>query len=107
MAANQSPSACNRQPFSFRIIDLDHVKTGVKLPMGTTGYGHTIPVFVVIVGNFDAYFDERDRHIIYIDASLAAMAMMFALETLGLSSCSITWPDIEEWEKKMESFLKL
>jgi nitroreductase len=108
LAANQSPSACNRQPFSFRIIDeQDRVRAGVNLPMGTAGYGHTIPVFIVIVGNLDAYFDERDRHIIYIDASLAAMAMMFALETLGLSSCSINWPDIESREKSMERFLKL
>jgi len=107
-AANQSPSACNRQPFSFRIIDDPNlVKTAVSLPMGTAGYSHTIPVLIVVVGNLDAYFSERDRHIIYIDGSLAAMSFMFALETLGLSSCSINWPDIEEREGMMEKFLKL
>jgi len=108
LAANQSPSACNRQPFFFRIIDdPELVKTAVTLPMGTAGYSHTIPVLVVVVGNLDAYFSERDRHIIYIDGSLASMSLMFALETLGLSSCSINWPDIEEREQRMEDFLKL
>jgi len=108
LAANQSPSACNRQPFSFRIIDdPELVKTAVTLPMGTAGYSHTIPVLIVVVGNLDAYFSERDRHIIYIDGSLASMSLMFALETLGLSSCSINWPDIEEREQRMEDFLKL
>jgi nitroreductase len=62
---------------------------------------------VVIVGNLDAYYDERDRHVIYIDASLAAMSLMLALETLGLSSCAINWPDLEAREKKMERFLSL
>lgn len=108
LAANQSPSACNRQPFEYRIIDdpefLDEV---VSLPMGTSGYGHTIPVMIVIVGNLDAYFSERDRHLIYIDASLANMSLMLALETLGLSSCSINWPDIESKEKQMDKFLNL
>jgi len=108
LAANQSPSACNRQPYEFRIFDDPTlVKQVVDIPMGTRGYGHSVPVLIVIVGNLDAYFDERDRHIIYIDASLASMSFMLALETLGLSSCSINWPDIEEKEKKMEMFLGL
>ncbi|WP_266202564.1 nitroreductase family protein [Pontibacter kalidii] len=108
LAANQSPSACNRQPFEFRIFDDPTlVQQVVKIPMGTKGYGHTIPVIVVVVGNLDAYFDERDRHVIYIDASLASMSFMLALETLGLSSCPINWPDIEEKETEMETFLDL
>ncbi len=79
----------------------------MNYPMGTQGYSHSIRVLIVIVGNLDAYFDERDRHVIYIDASLATMSLMLALETLGLSSCSINWPDVEKLEQKMETFLEL
>jgi nitroreductase len=108
LAANQSPSACNRQPYEFRVFDDPAlVEKVVKFPMGTTGYGHSIPVMIVIIGNLDAYFDERDRHVIYIDASLASMSMMLALETMGLSSCAINWPDIEEREGRMEKFLSI
>ena len=108
LAANQAPSACNRQPFEFRIFDEPElVNQVVKLPMGTTGYAHSIPVMIVLVGNLDAYFDERDRHVIYIDASLASMCFMLALESMGLSSCSINWPDIESRESQMHTFLNL
>lgn len=108
LAASQAPSACNRQPFEYFIIDEpDLLKEVVKLPMGIKGYEEGIPMLIVIVGNLDAYFDERDRHVIYIDASLANMTMMYALETLGLSSCSINWPDMEGSERKMERLLKL
>jgi nitroreductase len=108
LIANQSPSACNRQPYEFRIFDDKAVVDQlVELPMGTKGYGHSIPVFIVLIGNLDAYFDERDRHVIYIDASLAAMSFMLALETMGLSSCAINWPDVEHRERKMEEALKL
>jgi nitroreductase len=62
---------------------------------------------VAIVGNQGAYFDERDRHLIYIDGSLAAMAFQFGLETLGLSSCCINWPAIYSLENKMETLLHL
>ncbi|MCG2590774.1 nitroreductase family protein [Rhodohalobacter sulfatireducens] len=107
-AAAYSPSACNRQPFEYRVIDDDALlEKVVELPMGSTGYAHNIPMMIVCVGNLDAYFSERDRHLIYIDGSLANMSLMFALETLGLSSCPINWPDIEEKEVKIEKLLKL
>lgn len=108
MAANQSPSACNRQPFEYRIIDDPQLlKEVVNIPMGIRGYEDNVPMLIVAVGNLDAYFDERDRHVIYVDASLANMSLMLALETLGLSSCSINWPDIERLERKMEKALNL
>ncbi|AWW32580.1 nitroreductase [Echinicola strongylocentroti] len=108
LAANQSPSACNRQPFEYRIIDdPDLLKEVTTLPMGIRGYEHNIPMLIVVVGNLGAYFDERDRHVIYIDASLANMSFMLALETLGVSSCSINWPDIEHLEMQMERILNL
>jgi nitroreductase len=107
-AAAQSPSACNRQPFIFHIFDAPELVGKVaQLPMGITGYEHNIPVLVVIVGRLRAYEDERDRHLIYIDGSLAAMSFMLALETLGLSSCPINWPDIEWREQQMAKFLRL
>ncbi len=108
LAAIQAPSACNRQPFEYHIVDdKELLQTVVELPMGTKGYAHSIQAMIVAVGNLDAYFDERDRHLIYIDASLANMSLMLALETLGLASCPINWPDIEEREVKMAKFLKL
>jgi nitroreductase len=108
LAALESPSACNRQPFSFRIFDdSDKLAQVVEFPMGTKGYAHNIKTFIVVVGHLDAYFDERDRHLIYIDASLANMTLMLALETLGLGSCPINWPEIESREKLMENFLDL
>lgn len=107
-AAIQSPSACNRQPFEYFVIDRkEMLDEAVNLPMGTKGYSENIQTFIVTVGNLNAYFDERDRHLIYIDASLANMTLMLALETLGLSSCPINWPDIEERELKMANLLNL
>lgn len=108
LAANQSPTACNRQPYEFRVIDDPELLNKVRnIPMGLRGYDHNVPVMIVVVGNLDAYFHERDRHVMYIDASLANMSLIFALETLGLSSCCVNWPDIERLEVQMDEALKL
>lgn len=105
-AATLSPSACNRQPFEFRIYDdYELVQKVANITWGTRGFSQNFQVIVVVVGKLEAYFDERDRHIIYIDASLASMTFMLALETLGLSSCPINWPDVGEFEQKMENIL--
>jgi len=107
-AASLAPSACNRQPYEFRFFDgKDRIAELSALPMGTRGWSGGIPMFAVIVGDLSAYFSERDRHAIYIDASLAAMSFMLALETMGLSSCPVNWPDIAWRERRMKRELGL
>ena len=86
-----SPSACNRQAFRFRIVtqpqaigDLTEIAGGIA--------GYRPPVLVVLTVRFRAYADPRDLDAAQIDASMALMAFMYALETLGLSSVCINWP---------------
>lgn len=106
--AVQSPSACNRQPYRFLIFDdAASVAQASRLPMGVAGFDHNFPAIVAVVGRLRAYPHVRDRHVIYIDGALSAMSFMFALETQGVSSCSINWPDIPEREQAAAKLLKL
>jgi nitroreductase len=106
--AVEAPSSCNRQPVRFRFFEgAEAVQRIAQLAPGTAGFAHNIPLLAVIIGDLSAYFAERDRHGIYIDASLAAMSFMLALETLGLSSCSLNWPDVAWRERKMVRALGL
>lgn len=106
--ALQSPSACNRQPYSFLIYDDPAAISKVaQLPIGVTGFEHNFPVIIAVVGRLRAYSEPRDRHAIYVDGSMATMAFMYALETLGLSSCPINWPDIPEREEAARKLLGL
>jgi nitroreductase len=106
--ASLAPSACNRQPYKFYIAD-DKVMSQklIEIPLGTKGFAENVPCTIVITADLANYPTERDRHLIYIDGSLAAMQLMLALETLGLSSCPINWPDIEWVEVKMLKTLAL
>ena len=107
-AATLAPSACNRQPFEFYVFDQPEQARQIgQIPMGTAGFSHNFQCVVVVVGDLAAYPHERDRHVIYIDGSLASMQLMLALETLGLSSCVINWPDIEALERQMAQALGL
>lgn len=106
--ASEAPSACNRQPFTFRIFDdPDLVEQVAKIPMGTAGYGHNLPGIVAIVGDLSAFIDERDRHLIYTDGCLAAMSFIFGLESQGIASVCINWPDIADRDRRMSKLLNL
>ena len=106
--AATAPSACNRQPFKFYAFDEPARAQEIgAIPMGTAGFSHNFQAVVVVVGDLSAYPFEKDRHIIYIDSGLAVMQFQLALETQGLSSCAINWPDIERHEYKMAKELDL
>jgi nitroreductase len=108
VVAGLSPSACNRQPYVFRVFDdPDLLREVVQLPGGTAGWAEQIPMMIVVIGELRNYYGERDRHLIYIDGSLAAMSFVYAAETLGLGTCCINWPDIEEDERRAEQVLGL
>lgn len=107
-AALQSPSACNRQPFVYRIVDDPaRILEAARLPNGSEVFAQNIKMMVFLIGDLSNYFDERDKHLIYIDGALSAQSFILALETLGLSSCIINWSDIPSNNSRLKAFLKL
>lgn len=107
-AAAQAPSACNRQPFVFKVFDDEElVQQIAHVPGGAAGFAHGFTGIIVLVGDLSAFGSERDRHLIYIDSSLAAMAFMLGAETLGFSTCALNWPDVPETERKLQRIMKL
>jgi nitroreductase len=107
-AAALAPSACNRQPFRFEVVcDPEQAARMAACANGTAGFSENLPCLMVIVGDLSAYPFERDRHIIYLDGGLVSMQLMLALETLGLGSCPINWPDIPHLEAPLRKALAL
>ncbi|MGQ4276496.1 nitroreductase family protein [Pseudidiomarina sp. E22-M8] len=106
--ATLAPSACNRQPYEFYVIQEPKRAAKVaNMAGGTVGFADQISNLIVVVGDLKAYPMERDRHCIYIDASLATMQLMLAFETMQISTCPINWPDIEFRERLIERELNL
>lgn len=104
--ASLSPSACNRQSFNFLFYnDSQIVNRLTEIPGGVSGY--ILPSVIVVIGTYSGYFDERDINAPLIDASLASMSLLFALETLGLSSVCINWPNLTEKETRIRQVIDI
>jgi nitroreductase len=106
--ASLAPSACNRQPYRFVFCNKKEKAVAIaKCAGGTSGFAENLSAIIAIVGDLSSYPNERDRHLIYIDGALAAMQMMLALETLGLSTCSLNWPEVDSSERKIRNIINL
>jgi nitroreductase len=106
--ASLAPSACNRQPFSFIVIkNKNKIKQISGWAGGAVSFNHQIPCLIAVVGDYSCYQKTRDKHLIYIDSSLASMTFMQALETLELSSCPINWPAEHKRDKLASDSLNL
>lgn len=102
----QAPSACNRQSFRLLYFDTPRtVKRIVSIPGGVHGY--TVPAVMAIIGQYRGYFDPRDLKCPIIDASLMSMGFLFALETLGLSSVCINWPETKSRNTAIREVIEL
>jgi len=102
-----APSACNRLPYRFICTQGDLKNEALKIPMGTAGWLETVSLYIVVVGDLSAYFDLRDRHAPYIDASLALMQFILLLESYNYGSCVVNWSDIPSKNRRIRELLKL
>ncbi len=107
-AAALAPTACNRIPYRFYVANDRAVAARLAgFAMGTTGFAENIPCLIAVVGDLSCYPEERDRHLVYIDGSLALMQLELAIETLGLSSCTINWPDVGAIDRRFRDAVAL
>ena len=108
LVAAQAPSACNRQNLRFHLV---YGRAGAQEVLdvvgGTKGFSHQVPAVAVVIGRLAGYRHTFDRHAIYVDGGLAAMGFLYALETQGLSSCCINFPDVGAQDRAIRTALGL
>lgn len=103
-----APSACNRQPYTFHILEgNNHINKCNHTPDGAQSFSYNINTMIYIIGNFSNYFHERDKNIIYVDGGLITMNLVLALQTLGISSCIVNWGDVKDKNRALSKKLNL
>lgn len=86
-----SPTACNRQPYRFAVVQGPLAGQVLGLAGGTSGWSENVRNVCVVIGDLSAYSSDTDRHLIYIDSSLATMQLINAMEMIGIVSCCVNW----------------
>ncbi len=87
-AVRLAPSACNRQPWKFLVIDTPELRHVVQKSYDREWF-NSAPVYIVALGLHDVAwhrpFDGKDHT--DVDVSIAVEHLCLAATTLGLGTC--------------------
>lgn len=87
--AKKSPSACNRQSYRVHVFHGEQKDRLLKMQGGANGFYETADSVLLISADANRYY-TREFHLGYVDASLFAMTLMYALTYLGIGSIPLT-----------------
>jgi len=87
--ARKSPSACNRQSYRVHIFRDEQKNRLLKMQGGANSFYETADSVLLISADANRYY-IRESQLGYVDASLFAMTLMYALTYLGIGSIPLT-----------------
>lgn len=105
--AQNSPSACNRQPARVYIIkDKARIAQVLSLHGGNKGFGHTVDKLIMICGFIGCYgINERDC--VYTDCGIFTMNLVYALHYYGVGNCILNWSVTNDKDVKCREFVPI
>lgn len=106
--AQLSPSTCNRQSSRVYIINDKIVMEKVlKLQAGSRGFSEKIDKLLMICYDIKSYQGSGDRNSGYIDSSLFAMSLIYALTFKGIGTISLNWSKSKESDIQIRKIINI
>ena len=87
--ASKSPSACNRQAYRVHIFKGKQKKNILDFQGGASSFSDAADVAILVTADLNRYY-SREVHLGYVDASLYAMSLIYALTSQGIASIPLT-----------------
>jgi nitroreductase len=90
-AITKTPSVCNRQHWRLHVFSGDKKNELLSLQNGNAGFKENIPYLAIITSDLRAFYNATERNQAYTDGGMFAMSLIYALESVGISSCALNW----------------
>lgn len=84
-----SPSACNRQAWRAHVFRGDKKVRLLEMQGGASGFADRADAAIMICADMRRYY-TREVHLGYVDASLFAMSLIYALTAAGVATVPLT-----------------
>ncbi len=90
--ALNTPSVCNRQSsYVYSLTSRTEIDKALSLQNGNRGFGHEVPCLLILCSDVSAFDTASERYQQWIDGGMFSMSIVWALHSLGLSSCCLNW----------------
>ena len=106
--AQLSPSTCNRQASRVYLIgEKEKISDVLELQSGARGFSDKINKLLMISYDIKSYQGSGDRNTGYIDASLFAMTLIYALTFTGLGTVSLNWSKTKKLDVRLRDIVNV
>ena len=86
-----TPSVCNRQTWRVHSYAGEEAGPLLDLQSGNRGFGHQIPMLLVVTSDLCYFTGPKERYQAWIDGGMFAMTLVLALHVRGLGSVCLNW----------------
>jgi len=106
--AQRAPSVCNRQAWGvYALTDSASIRDALALQSGNAGFGDQIPCLLLVTCDTAEMIFTAERNQIWIDGGLFSMALIYALQSIGMATCCLNLCVSWATEKKIARFYKM
>ncbi|MEP2777067.1 MAG: nitroreductase family protein [Luteolibacter sp.] len=99
--AKWSPSVCNRQSWRVHAYRGTDIEKLLKHQQGNRGFGHQIPVLLVVTSDLRCFTGPVERYQGWIDGGMFSMALLLALHSLGLGAVPLNWSALNRTDEAL------
>nr|WP_236783470.1 nitroreductase family protein [Aliivibrio fischeri] len=106
--AQKSPSSCNMQAWhTYLLQDREKIKLALDIQSGNKGFGHKVNGLLIFTCDQLPFISSSERYQHWIDGSLHAMSVVYALHSLGVASCCLNWSEDGKRDRLLRSKLNI
>ena len=104
--ANESPSACNRQPNRAYIVkDRHSIEEILELQNGNRGFGHLADTLLIINSDISVFNGINERNESFFNSGLFSMTLIYALHFYKIGACLLNWSVSTQNDKKLRTLI--
>lgn len=106
--AQNTPTACNRQPIRVHIIENKAlISKAFEIQNGNRGFGHLVDKLLVITADISSYQDSEERNLPYVDGGMYTMNLLYALHFNKIAAIPLNWCRTKEDDLKMRKVISI
>lgn len=108
LAAQQSPSSCNRQTCRIHLwTERDAIARVAALQSGNRGFGHELGGIAVLWTDLRDWTEASERTNGLVDGGMFAMSFMLALHAEGLGTVPLNWSEEPAQDRALRRLARL
>ena len=106
--ANNTPSACNRQPTRIHLIcDKNLISNCLSLQNGNRGFGHLADKLLIVTGDISTILGYQEFCDVYTNTGMYIMNLSYSLHFYKIAHCILNWYVLPKQDRRLRKLINI